>query len=238
MFRAGVLRICRPAVIPRLAVSRAFHATPAVFKAKKLKKKPEEEPIEVDSAPLVNVPEASSKFQAIVEKFAKVANEAKLGKTSPSVFDKLVIATKDGEFPFTSVAQTAIKGRNFVITVFDHDHVQAIINAVLASSLNLNPQTDPSNKQTLKVPLPPLTAESKQEDAKALKAVFEKYKNGSGKSLAAIRHDVRAAASKITKKGRLSDDENKQMAEFDKLHKTYVDKLTEIFKAAEKAITK
>lgn len=238
MFRPGILRVWRPASVLAVAPFRAFHATPAIFKAKKAKRKGEEEPVLIDTTPLVNLPEASSKFQEIVEKFTKVANEAKLGKTSPAVFDKLAIATKDGELPYTSVAQTAIKGRNFVITVFDHDNVQSIINAVLGSSLNLNPQTDPSNKQTLKVPLPPLTSESKQENAKALKAVFEKYKNGTGKSLAGVRHDVRAHASKITKKGKLSDEDNKQMAAFDKLHKQYVEKLTEVFKAAEKAITK
>lgn len=200
----------------------------------------EEESID-NQGPEIDFKDATDKFKGVIERFSKQANEAKLGKTSPNLFDKLMVETADGEIPFTSVAQTAIKGRNFIITVFDPANIKSIINAVLGSTLNMNPQIDPTNKQSLKVPLPPLTTESKKENAKQLKSVFERFKNGSGRangSLATIRGDVKNKFQKNHKKNKLSDAEEKVFKDFEKLHKEYTDKLSDVFKSAEQAILK
>lgn len=194
----------------------------------------------IDNEPLVDFDDVNRKFTNIVERFTKYANEAKLGKTNPGIFDKLNVETSNGMVSFTSIAQTTVKGRNFIITVFDPSHVKDIINAVLGSNLNMNPQIDPNNKLSLKVPLPPLTTERKKENVKELKAAFEKFKNGTGKpnsSLGAVRSDVKNKMQKHTKK-KLSDAEAKIANDFEKIHKQYVEKLTEIFKSAEQAILK
>lgn len=184
----------------------------------------------------------TSKFKNVLESFNKQATEAKLGKTNPTIFDKLKVEISGLEkLPFTSVAQTTIKGgRNFLITVFDPLHTQSIINAVLGSGLNMNPQRDPINKQTLMVPLPPPTVESRKEAAKSLKQIFEKSKNGSSSdTLAGVRSDVKNQITKHQKKKKkLTDAENKLVKDFDKLHKEFTDKLNDAFKAAEKGLLK
>lgn len=196
----------------------------------------------------LDIDSIESKFKSVVENFNKHAAEAKLGKTNPSIFDKLKITIDDkSKVPFNTVAQTMVQGgRNFVITVFDPLHTQGIINAVLDSGLNMNPQRDPSNKQTLKVPLPPPTLESKKDAAKVLKTVYENLKNnsssgrGSDPTLASVRNATKDSILKFVKKlkRKLSDSEKKLESEFDNLHKSYSDKLTEAFKAAEKALLK
>lgn len=238
----------RSQIVTRCIPVRNFQMSPILAKKNKAKggkNKAEVHEVEQDStsndAPEIDFDDATSKFKGVIERFSKQANEAKMGKTSPNIFDKLIVDTADGELPFTSVAQTTVKGRNFMITVFDPSNVQAIINSVLGSNLNMNPQVDPSNKQTLKVPLPPLTTESKKDNAKQLKVVFERFKNGSGRangSLATIRTDVKNKFQKQQKKKKLSDAEEKIFKEFEKLHKEYSDKLTEVFKSAEQAILK
>lgn len=206
-------------------------------KAKTSKKAKEDVDEDVQEAPQIDFGASESKMKEILDKFAKLANEAKLGRTNPLIFDHLKVDTDFGPQPFTSVAQTSVKGRNFVITVFDSANAQNIVNAVLGSDLNLNPQVDPTNKLALKVPLPPLTVESKKESAKQLKAVYEKYKNGSGKAtLASIRADIRHKFTKSKKK--LTDQEDKMLKDFEKLHKDYVEKLSEAFKSAEQVILK
>jgi ribosome recycling factor len=221
--------------------TRSFYQSPIAFaKAKKQKtsKKVEPEPEVEEEGPLIDFDEATKSFDLVVEKFTKLANEAKLGKTNPKVFDKLMVTINDEETPFTSVAQTSIKGRNFIITLFDPSYSKHVINSILGSTLNMNAQADPANKYTLKAPLPPVTTETKQESAKHLKELFEKFKNGSNRgSLAAIRSDVKHKFSKHVKKQK-SDTESKALQDFEKLHKQYTEKLALIFKAAETAVLK
>lgn len=247
-----VRHACRGPFVPHAAAYRSamvsyrgFGTTSSLLaKAKKVKnskvkntKAKEEDAEKAEDAPEIDFDDSKRKMNEVLEKFAKLANEAKLGRTSPLIFDHLSVDTEFGPQPFTSVAQTSIKGRNFLITVFDSANAQSIINAVLGSNLNMNPQIDPSNKLALKVPLPPLTVESKKDSAKQLKGVYEKFKNGSGKhTLASIRAEVRSKFTK--KKKKLSDDEEKMLKEFEKLHKEYVDKLSDTFKSAELVILK
>lgn len=181
-----------------------------------------------------------SKFEAVVEEFNKHATEARLGKTNPNIFDKLKVEVDDSHLPFTSVAQTTIKGgRNFLITVYDPAHTQSVINAVLGSDLNMNPIKDPANKQMLKVPVPPPTVESRKEASKHLKVIFENLKNGKSGSLSKVRADVRKDIDKqLKKKKNLSDQENALVKEFDNLHKDFTTKLSDAFKAAEKTLSK
>ncbi|CUM64328.1 uncharacterized protein PRCAT00001929001 [Priceomyces carsonii] len=232
-----------------LKVLRPLHSSLFLLaKSKKSKKvnkrkdgQTDDETVTTDVQPTIDFDASKSKFENVLSRFSKISNEAKMGRTNPRIFDNLKVATHSGETPFHDIAQTSVKGRNFMITVYDPANVNSIINSVLASDLNMNPQVDPSNKQTLKVPLPPLTTESKQESVKSLKLVFEKFKNGSGKagdSLASIRGDVRAKFQKQAKKNKSSDAELKVLNDFDLMHKQYVEKLSNVFKAAELAILK
>lgn len=249
MFRSVLLRnVIRTPVI-RLPVKHAnFHTTSVqLAKAKKGGGKPNKKSKEVEEdsndtpnlKEILDLKEIETRFNKIIELFTKTANETKLGKTNPSIFDKLTINTDDGDQPFINLAQTSIKGRKFVITVFDPQYTSSIINSILSSNLNMNPQIDPSNKQTLNIPLPPVTTEMKKENIKVLKNELEKFKTGNkNSSLNSIRSDIKNKLSKYSKKNNLSDSDNKLVSTFEKLHKTHVDKLNEVFKNAEQAILK
>lgn len=228
---------------------RYLHASPVTWaKNKKGKSSAAANSASDHEVLALDIDAIESKFKSVVDTFNKHATEAKLGKTNPNIFDKLKInVDAKSKVPFSTVAQTMVQGgRNFVITVFDPSHTQEVINAVLGSGLNMNPQRDPSNKQTLKVPLPPPTVESKKDAAKHLKTVFENLKNnattsrGAESTLASVRASTKDTVHKFVKKQKrtLSDAEKKLEKEFDDLHKSYSDKLTEAFKAAEKSILK
>lgn len=228
--------------VPTIRSIRNFHATPLILKKRLSKKTVEvEESDAAIGAVDIDFKELEAKMHAVVERFGKVANEAKLGKSNPLIFDNLNVKTADGELPFTSTAQTAVKGRNFMITVFDPSNTKNIVNTILAANLNMTPIADPQNKQQIKVPLPPVTTDSKKETVKHLKESFEKLRNGPGghsknaHTLASIRGDIKKRLSKKQKK---SDDETKAWNDFEKLHRQYCDKLQEVFKVAEKAIMK
>ena len=61
------------------------------------------------------------------------------------------------------LAQVVAKGRFILIIAAEAEHLQPISSAVLASSLNLNPQGPaPDAPTTLTIPMPPPTGESRQ----------------------------------------------------------------------------
>lgn len=243
--RAIAIASTRPLVrIPTTTThTSSFHTTSPVWakksKSKKLKEKAlHEEEAEGTEEITIDFDTVTGKFDHILEKFSKAATEIKLGKANPQIFDSLVVGTPDGELPFTSIAQTSIKGRHFIITLFNPDYGKHVINAILGSELNMSGQVDPTNKFAIKVPLPSLTTESKKENAKHLKEVLERYKNGKLDSLAAVRAHFRHKFTKHLKKQKLSDSENKMLKELEDMHKKYADKLHDVFKSAETAILK
>lgn len=229
--------------VARTLLSRSIHCTPVLMaKAKKSKKDTKKDAKkdlkelaqdEVSASDIIDMAQAKAKFEAVVEKFNKKAAEVKLGKTNPNLFDNLDIKTSDGPVKFTSIAQTAIKGRNMIITVFDPDQAKNIVSSILDSNLNMNPTYDAS-QGVLKVPLPPVTSESKNEQVKVLKQIFERFKTGPN-SLNSIRSDYKQKFNKINKK---TDSDKKIFKDFEGLHKEYLDKLGEKYKTVEKMITK
>ena len=214
-------------------------------KAKQLRVEREDEFVEHEAqteavTPTIDFKDAEERFQHVLEKFEKAANEIKLGRLNPRVFDNLMVTVKDGnkseEVPFTSVALTSMKGRNFIVTMFDPLQSAAIINSIIGSGLNMSGTTDPNNKFNLRIPMPPVTQETKQNDLKQLKELYEKTKNGARGSLTGVRGEVRQKFHGSLKTHKLSDSENKQLLQLEKLYKLFADKLQDVHRKFEKSI--
>ncbi|CCG23092.1 Rrf1 protein [Candida orthopsilosis Co 90-125] len=250
--RTSALSLARIATIrhqPRFHTSATLLAAKKNNKFKKAQKQQkiqfEDDKIQAEAetevvTPTIDFKEATAKFESIISKFEKLANEIKLGKLNPKIFDNLLVNIgnqKDvEEVPFNTIAQTSVKGRNFIITLFDPSNAQAIINTIIGSGLNMSGVVDPTNKFNIKVPLPPITLETKQNDVKLLKELFDKLRNNKTGSLTSVRGDIRHKFQSHLKTHKLSDSENKQLSQLEKLHKLYVDKLQESFKKFEKRI--
>ncbi|AET38683.1 Rrf1p Ecym_3184 [Eremothecium cymbalariae DBVPG len=177
--------------------------------------------------------EAEQKFKASLEVCKKKLGDKKLGVANGNIFNHLTVGTE--KMKFTDLAATSLKGRNsLTVTVFDPKYTKKVISAILASGLNLNPERIANNEQQLKIPLPPVTTEVRQQLCKDLKKVFEEYKGSSNvHSLSHIRGEVLRDLKALQKK---NDSVKKVIQDVEKLHKTYVLKLQEQLKQAEKKI--
>ncbi|EMG48695.1 RRF1 Ribosome-recycling factor [Candida maltosa Xu316] len=252
MFRS-VLRQQR-SIIPKTIVlrpsllvpSQSFHSSPvnlAKKKGKKGKEEPEEDESEAVPEITIDFPKVTKSYDTILAKFNKAATDIKLGKLNPKIFDNLEVNIgnhgQEELVPFTSVAQTSVKGRNFIINLFDESYGKHVINAIIGSELNMSGAIDPTNKFQVKVPIPTVTTETKQDDAKRLKEVFENFKNNhKTNSLNSVRGEVRHKFQNGLKHNNLTDAEHQTIKKLEDLHKSYTTKLSDLFKQAEKSILK
>ncbi|KAK5773937.1 hypothetical protein RI543_004691 [Arxiozyma heterogenica] len=179
------------------------------------------------------IDQAKSKFDKTLNLHEIKLNECKQGISNVHIFDTLKLANGT---KFTEVATTTQKGKNMLlVSVFNPNDVKKVVSCILASGLNLTPEkmsNDP-NEQMLKVTLPPKTKESRLQQVKELKQIFENFKNSNlNYSLGVIRRDYMNKLRKVQQ----NDDVKKCMKELEALHKDYVNKLQEQFKHVEKNI--
>ena len=215
--------------------TRRLHISPVLLK-KKPSHKGKGGPVEDEEIDIVNpsiyVDELVSKFDKSLELYSKELTDKRKGSVNANIFDNLSL--KNGAL-FKEMASTTLKGKgSLLVTVFDPYEVKNIVSAILASGQNLNPERVPTNNQQLKIPLPPPTAESRQNLCKELKTVFEKYKQSPSKnSLGHIRNEVMKKLKSLQKK---DESVKKIIQNVEKVHKDYVTKLSEQLKQAEKSV--
>lgn len=244
MFRSIVktsLLSTRSSLVYRQPAVRSISSTAILYKSKKKGSNKKGAAQEQDDEVIVEdpshvLPNLEAKLKECLEQHKKAMAETKLGSANPKIFDKISVEVNKKPQIFTSLAQTAIKGRNLIITVFDPNNTKHIVSAILASGLNINPEPIPNTPQQLKVPLPPPTSETKQQIAKELKKDFEKFKNSNDK------HSISTARSATMKELKSFDQKSDQLKKIvkdaERIYKKYADELQAQYKAAEKSVLK
>jgi len=136
------------------------------------------------------------------------------GRASPSLLDPITVDAYGAVSPLTSVASVSVpEPRMITVNVWDKSVVAAVDKAIRSSNLGLNPIMD---GQTLRIPIPPLTGERRQELAK----VASKYAEQQRIAVRNIRRDAMEHLKKLEKEHGISEDEHKR-------HGTEVQKATD-----------
>lgn len=136
------------------------------------------------------------------------------GRASPSLLDPIKVDAYGSETPLTSVASVSVpEPRMISVNVWDKSVVAAVDKAIRSANLGLNPIMD---GQTLRIPIPPLTGERRQELAK----VAGKYAEQQRIAVRNIRRDAMEHLKKLEKEHQISEDEHKR-------HGTEVQKATD-----------
>ena len=87
------------------------------------------------------------------------------GRASPALLEPVRVEAYGGEVPLTQVGSVAVpEARMLTVQVWDRTLVGAVERAIRDAGLGLNPASD---GQTVRVPIPILTAERRVELAKA-----------------------------------------------------------------------
>ncbi len=153
------------------------------------------------------------------------------GRASASLLDPVQVEAYGTTSPLNQVAGVTVpEPRMISVQVWDKAVVSAVDKAIRSSNLGLNPIID---GQTLRIPIPPLTGERRQELAK----VAGKYAEQQRVAVRNVRRDAMEHLKKLEKEHAISQDEHKrQNEEVQKVTDEHIKKIDEMLRHKEEEI--
>ena len=168
-----------------------------------------------------------------IEVFAKELSSLRTGRANATMLDLVKVDVYGQQMPINQVGSiTTPEPRMINIQVWDLNNVTLIDSAIKKSELGLNPQID---GQLIRLPVPDLSEERRNEIKKMIKVMGEKCKV----SIRNIRREANDELKKLLKDKNISEDEEKK---FEKIIQTstdsFVKKIDEKVEVKEKEIMK
>ena len=169
----------------------------------------------------------SQKMDKTFEVFTKELSSLRTGRANSKMLDLVKVDVYGQKMPINQLGTiTTPESRMINVQVWDLNNVNLIDSAIKKSELGLNPQID---GQLIRLPIPDLSEERRNEIKKMIKTMGEKCKV----SIRNIRREANDDLKNLLKKKEISeDDENK----FEKKIQSYTD--NHIKKIDEKIISK
>jgi ribosome recycling factor len=142
------------------------------------------------------------------------------GRASPALFDPIKVDAYGQMMPINQVATIAVpESRMLTVQVWDRSMVNSVVAAIRDCGLGLNPQPD---GQMVRVPLPMLTEERRNELAKTA----AKYAENARIAVRGVRRDGMEQTKALQKKHEISeDDERDWLEQIQKLTDEYIKRL-------------
>jgi len=145
------------------------------------------------------------RMNGVIDNLKKEFGGLRTGRASANLLDPLVVDVYGQKMPINQVASVSVpEARMIQVSIWDKSTVAAVEKAIRESSLGLNPVTDGT---VLRLPIPPLTSERRQELAK----VAGKYAEGAKVAVRNVRRDGNDHLKKLEKDGDISKDEQKKL---------------------------
>ena len=153
------------------------------------------------------------------------------GRASPGLLEPVKVEAYGGEVPISQVGTINVpEPRLLTVQVWDRTLVGAVERAIRDAGLGLNPAAD---GQLVRVPVPILTAERRNELAKAA----GRYAEAARVSVRGVRRDGMDQIKAAEKKHDISEDDGRDWAEqVQKLTDQYIKRIDEALVEKEKEI--
>ena len=173
----------------------------------------------------------NQKMQKTLEVFNKELGSLRTGRANANMLDLVKVDVYGQKMPINQLGTiTTPEPRMINIQVWDLNNVNLIDSAIKKSELGLNPQID---GQLVRLPVPDLSEERRNEMKKMIKAMGEKCKI----SIRNIRREANDDSKNLLKKKEISeDDEKKHEKEIQDLTDNHIKLVDEKVTAKEKEI--
>ncbi|HCA37523.1 MAG TPA: ribosome recycling factor [Gammaproteobacteria bacterium] len=126
------------------------------------------------------------------------------GRAHPSILDSVMVSYYGNDTPLNQLANVNVEeGRSLLISPWEKQIISDIEKAIMKSDLGLNPS---NNGNTIRVPMPPLTEETRREYTKQAKNEAENARI----AIRNIRRDANSDFKDLEKEKEISEDEQRR----------------------------
>lgn len=166
-------------------------------------------------------------IDSLKKEFANI----RTGKANPSILNEVKVDYYGVPTPVTQVGSVSCPdAQSIVVKPWDRSILKEIAKAIQAADLGLNPLAD---AEVVRIPIPPLTEQTRKELAKTAKKVSEDNKV----AIRNIRRDGMETLKKMEKDGLISEDELKRYTEkVQKVTDKYIEEIDKLASSKEKDI--
>ena len=156
----------------------------------------------------------NQKMNKTFDVFTKELSSLRTGRANSNMLDLIKVDVYGQKMPINQLSSiTTPEPRMINIQVWDLNNVEIIDSAIKKSELGLNPQID---GQLIRLPIPDLSEERRNEIKKLIKSIGEKCKV----SIRNIRREANDELKKLLKLKDISEDDEKK---FEKIIQTTTD---------------
>jgi len=175
--------------------------------------------------------EIKENMQKSVEKTQQDFNTIRTGRANASLLDKVMVEYYGAETPLKSLANISTPdSTTILVQPFDKSSMNLLQKSISLSDLGLTPNND---GQVIRLNIPPLTTERRQEFVK----LASKYAEEGKVAIRNIRRDGIEKVRKQEKSSEISEDESRDLQDqIQKITDKYTVKIDEILAIKEKEL--
>ena len=165
------------------------------------------------------IADADERMQKSIGSLEDAFKRIRTGRAHPSILDSVMVSYYGNDTPLSQLANVNVEeGRSLLITPWEKPLIGEIEKAIMRSDLGLNPS---NNGNTIRVPMPALTEETRKEYTKQAKTEAENARV----AIRNIRRDANSDIKELEKEKEISEDEQRRGEE-------QIQKLTDKYIAA------
>ncbi len=172
--------------------------------------------------------DAEERMRKSVAALEKAFKRIRTGRAHPAILDGVMVPYYGTETPLAQLAAIHVEeGRSLLLTPWEKSIIGDIEKAILKSDLGLNPS---NNGDSIRVPMPPLTEETRRQCGKQAKSEAESARV----AIRGIRREANSDFKELAKEKEVSQDEARRAEErMQKLTDKYIDIVEAAYKAKE-----
>ena len=174
---------------------------------------------------------AEDKMDKAIEALGRDFSKIRTGKANPAILNDVKVDYYGVPTPINQVGSVSSPdAQSIVVKPWDASVLKDIEKAIQTSGLGLNPLND---GKIIRIPIPPLTEDTRKDLAKQAKKVSEDNKV----AIRNVRREAMDELKKLEKDGEISEDELKIASdEVQKLTDSYIEKNENLEKVKEQDI--
>ena len=178
-----------------------------------------------------SLPDLRRRMEGAMKTLQSDFSGLRTGRASASLLDNITVDVYGSQMPLNQVGSVSVPEPHMLsVSVWDKGSVKAVEKAIQSAALGLNPSVDGT---LIRVPIPPLSQERRQE----LSKIAGKFSEATKVAVRNVRRDGMDALKKQEKDGEISKDEHQKQSEIiQKLTDEFIKKIDDMLVAKDKEI--